>query len=122
MRKVLFFLSLFCLTLTTANAQSKANPDKVKQELKQNFDESVRRMKLNEKQQKQFWLIVNKYFVKLSAVQNSDVGTMEKIKAAIDLLDQRAAEVKPILTESQFKMYQQIQEERIQKAKEKMKG
>jgi len=122
MRKLLFFLSLFCITLTNVNAQSKVDADKVKQELKQNFDESSRRMKLNEKQKKQYWTIVNKYFGKLTTVQESSAGAMQKINSVMELLDQRAAEVKPILTESQYKMYLQIQEERIQKVKEKMKG
>lgn len=119
MTKKMFML--LCLLLTTAVAgftQSKLTEEQ-KKEFKAKQEAYKAKLNLTEEQATQMEAINMIYFEGLSALKQSSGSKMSKYKKFKSLNKERDAKAKKILTDEQYKIYKQQQQEMKEELKEK---
>jgi hypothetical protein len=119
MTKKMFML--LCLLLTTAVAgftQSKLTEEQ-KKEFKAKQEAYKAKLNLTEEQATQMEAINMTYFEGLSALKQSSGSKMSKYKKFKSLNKERDAKAKKILTDEQYKIYKQQQQEMKEELKEK---
>jgi len=116
-------LAFFLMAFVQLNAQiEKGVAEEQKQEVIEQFKANAARLALTPAQKEPFQSITKKYAEKLKLVRASDESKINKMKTVKALQSDKNAEMKGLLTETQFKTYLQIQDENIKKMKEKRKG
>jgi hypothetical protein len=121
-KTVLACVMALCLS-TVTQAQEKAQAaDSQRQESVDRLKSDVSRLSLTEEQKAPFLEITKKYAEKVKAVNaNTDLSKIDRLKEVKTLRIAKDEEVKSLLTEEQFKTYQEIREERKEKRREKRK-
>jgi hypothetical protein len=119
--QILFAIALFTAA-TTVKAQDRPQlTEEQKQELAAQFQQNKERLALNPEQETPFKDISKKYAQEMKTVKESSDDRRDKFKKFKDIRDRKNIEMKGLLSESQYKIYLQIQEERIEKMKERRK-
>ena len=118
-----FILAFFLMAFVQLNAQVENGvTEEQKQEAIEQYKANAARLALTDGQKEPFKTITKKYAEKLKLVRASDESKVNKMKTVKALQSEKNAEMKVLLTESQFKTYLQIQDENVKKMKEKRKG
>jgi uncharacterized tellurite resistance protein B-like protein len=109
--KKIFFLLFACLSIgVVASAQGRGqNPEAMKQMLKDS-------LQLSDKQLDSVVTILQEFQPKQREIMmNQDMSREDKMAKVKELNDARNARLKGILTEEQFKKYQEMEERRRQR-------
>ena len=110
---------LFAALSTTVQAQDRPNlPPEQMQELVNYQQESVERLALTPEQQEPFREISTRYFRENRDTKKSDIRVTEKFRKIKENQEKKDAEMKKLLTETQYATYLIIQQER----RDKMQG
>jgi Spy/CpxP family protein refolding chaperone len=111
--KFAFATLLFAALSTTAYAQDRPNlPEDQKQELVNYQQENVEKLALTPEQQEPFREISTRYFREYRENKKADIRVTEKFRKVKEIQDRKDAEMKKLLTESQYATYLTIQQER----------
>lgn len=120
--KTLKLIAAGCLlALTTQNAlaqdqKPRLNPEQ-KQEMKAQFEKDKARLQLSPEQETKMKEINQKYAGEMKGMR--DKARSEKRQQGQEMRERRNAEVKAVLSESQYKTFLQLQDERKARFKEK---
>ncbi|OYU81258.1 MAG: hypothetical protein CFE23_05705 [Flavobacterium sp. BFFFF1] len=118
------FLSIIALmfsAVTTAQEKKQLN-DQQKTALVEQLKTDREKLALTEEQKGPFAEITKKYAEKMKEVNaNTELSKLEKLKELKKLRMAKDEEIKVILTEDQFKIYEQIREDRKEKLRERRK-
>ena len=123
--KVLKILSLFFVLLligtNTTFAQSKTTnlTEEQKEELKKNLEVYAAALHLSEEQKPKFEEITKKYAKQMKAVKDSGGRRMSKYKKVKSIRKNKDAEMKPLLSKDQYKVYNEKQKEMKKKMKKR---
>jgi len=119
--KLVFALCLLC-TLSFSGIQAQSKP-KLSPEQKEAVIAQLKadkeKLALTKEQQEPFMEITKKYMGMMKDLKETEGGRREKFKALKDLNDKKNAEMKTLLTASQYATYLDIQKERREKMKER---
>ena len=121
------FIALAAVLAFSLSAQAQVREEKTlsnedKTEIIQQVKTNTARLELTEDQKAPYRELNKAYGEKLQAIRSSDKISVEKIKAVQEAKDEREAGIKKLLTADQFKIYQQIQEERKARMAAKKQG
>lgn len=111
--KVIFASLILNLFFITVNAQEKPKfSEEKKQEMVSQMQESQNRLALTNEQQLPFRAITKRYAQKLKDLRGSSLDRQQKMEGLKVLMADKNAEMKTLLSEEQYKIYLQLQEER----------
>ena len=118
------FFALFLIGTNTTFAQSRATnfTEKQKEEIKKNLEEYAAALDLSENQRPKFEEITKKYAKQMKAVKDSSGRPMSKFKKMKSIRKNKDAEMKTLLSNDQYKVYLNKQEEMQKKMKERRKN
>ena len=105
---------LLSINSNTINAQENDKKADVVAEMKI----AKEKLALSESQEITFKEITKKYGLKMKAVKDSDEPKRNKFKSMKSIKEDKNAEMKTLLSDEQYKVYIELQEERIAKMKE----
>lgn len=116
----LFFI-LFVFGAHTGFAQAQATDltDEQKEQIAQNMEEFQEVLALSEKQKSEFEAITKKYVGQMVAVRDGGGNKYAKYRKVKSIRKNRNAEMKKLLSEEQYELYQKKQEEMQKKMREK---
>ena len=119
--KLIFALSLlFTLAFSSIQAQSKPKlSEEQKEAVVAQLKADKDRLALTKGQGEPFTEITKKYLSMMKDLKDSDQSRMEKLKALKEIQSQKNAEMKTLLSETQYATYLEIQKERRSKMKER---
>ncbi|MGK4568615.1 hypothetical protein [Flavobacterium sp. 3HN19-14] len=112
---------LFSIGAKAQVQEEKKLTNEQKKEIVENMKVNVERLALTDAQKEPFKEITKKYAEKAKAIKAGDETKIEKLKAAKALKEEKNAEMKTLLSESQYNTYLEIQNERKQKLLENRK-
>jgi|GEM_PF-553903 len=117
------FFALFLMGTNTTFAQSRAAnlTEEQKEEIKKNVEEYAAALHLSEAQKPKFEEITRKYAKQMKAVKYSGGSPMSKYRKVQSIRESKNAEMKPLLSRGQYKIYLKKQEEMQKKMKERHK-
>ena len=117
------FSALFLISTNTTFAQSGATnlTEKQKEEIKGNVEAHATALQLSEAQKPKFEEITKKYAKQMIAVKDSGGRRMSKYKKMKSIRKNKDAEMKSLLSQDQYKVYLEKQEEMQKKMKERRK-
>ncbi len=115
------FLALFLVGANTSFAQSQKTEltDEQKEELAQNMEEFLEVLDLSEEQKPKFEAITKKYAEQMKAVKESGGGKYKMYKKVKSIQKNKNSEMEKLLSEDQYKVYLEKQEEMQKEMKEK---
>lgn len=115
--------TLFCLASQSSIAQTKAAhlSDEQKEEMARQVEEYFTTLDLSEEQKPQFKAITKKYAEQMIVVRDSGEGKMKKYKKVKAIQKDKNAEMKELLSDDQYSVYLEKQEEMRKKMKERRK-
>ncbi len=115
------FLALFLLGVNTGFAQSQAKnlTDEQKEELAKNMEEYFEALNLSEEQKAEFEAVTKKYAEQMKAVRDGGGGKLKKYRKIKSIQKNKNAEMEKLLSEDQYEVYLEKQEEMQKKMKEK---
>ena len=121
--KITLAVVLFSLVSNTIVAQEqKLEKEDRKVEMAKQFKIAKEKLAFTTDQEIKFKEISKKYGDKIKEIRNSDGDKKDKLKQMKELKSQKDAEMKAFLSESQFKTYLELKEERHDRMKDKMKN
>ena len=121
--KITFAIILFSLVSNSIVAQEqKLEKEDRKVEMAKQFKIDKEKLALTPDQEIKFKEISKKYGDKIKEIRNSDADKKDKFKQMKELKSQKDAEMNAFLSESQFKTYLELKEERHDRMKDKMKN
>ncbi len=114
------FLALFLLGTSISFAQSQTDnvTDEQRAELQQAMEELVTALALTEEQKPEFVAISRSYAEQMIEVRDSDQGQFKKYRRIKSLMQDRNAEMEDLLSDEQYDIYLEKQEEMQQRRKE----
>ncbi len=112
---VLFF---FGANTTFAQSQEVNLTDEQKEQIEKSMEEYLEVLNLSEEQKPQFEEITKKYAEEMVAVKNGGGGKMSKYKKVKSIRKNKNKEMEELLSEEQYEIYLEKQEEMQKKAKE----
>ena len=118
------FAVLFCILVSNAivaQEQKSENEDR-KVEMAKQFKLAKEKLALSPEQETKFKEISLKYSEKSKSIKNSDIDKSVKRKEMIQLKSEKNEEIKAFLSETQFKTYLELQKEKRDRMKDKMKN
>ena len=117
------FLALCLIGTNTTFAQSRAANLTVeqKEEIKKNVEAYAAALHLSEEQKPKFEEITKRYAKQMKAVKDSGDRPVSKYKKVKSIRKNKDAEMKRLLSNDQYKVYLEKQEERLKKMKERRK-
>jgi hypothetical protein len=124
MKTLKIYALLIALILTGASlsyAQSSGIEltEEQKEELAQTIEEYMEALNLSEEQKPEFEAITKKYAKQVKAVKEGGGGKMQKYKKVKTIRNNKNAEMEALLSEDQYNIYLEKQEEMKEKMKEK---
>ena len=107
------FFALLLIGTNTTFAQSRATnfTEEQKEEIKKNLEEYSAALNLSEEQKPKFEEITKKYAKQMKAVKDSGGRRMSKYKKVKSIRKNKDAEMKPLLSKDQYKVYKEKQKE-----------
>lgn len=118
----LFFVLLFSTTQASfAQSKGKNLSTEQKEELAANMEAYFTDLNLSEAQKTEFKEISEKYASQMKAVKESDAHKFQKFKKVKSIRKNKNAEMKKLLSDDQYKVYLEKQEEMQEKMKESYK-
>ncbi|MEL6969091.1 MAG: hypothetical protein AAFZ63_12810 [Bacteroidota bacterium] len=120
-KNFILFLAFFSLGTSSIFAQSQAAEvsDAEKEQMAQAMEEFFAALNLTEDQKAEFKAISSKYNAQMIAVRDSDMSNMKKYREVKSIRSNRNAEMEELLTEEQYEIYLEKQEEMQQQMKER---
>ena len=115
MKNVKAFLASLVLSLifNAATAQEKRKlSDKKKQEMVKQMQENKDLLALTNEQQIPFRAITKRYAQRIKDLRGSLMDRQQKMDALKDIMSDKNGEMKALLSEKQYEIYLQLQEER----------
>ena len=115
MKNVKAFLASLVLSLifNAATAQEKRKlSDKKKQEMVKQMQENKDLLALTNEQQIPFRAITKRYAQRIKDLRGSLMDRQQKMDALKDIMSDKNGEMKTLLSEKQYEIYLQLQEER----------
>ena len=106
---------------TKISAQAAEKKEAVQETPRQHFEENRARLEIKPEQQGAYKEISKRYAEELRDIRQSTLDKEQKMQKAKTLMDKKDQEMKGLLTAEQFKVYQQMQEERKIKMDERKK-
>lgn len=122
MKKAISFLTMlivtiiYCNQVTYAQQSGKLNPEQ-RAKIKAQVKEDIAKLKLSENQKQPYKAVTIKYFQQLSSLKNSGSSRWSKYRKFKSIIKAKNAEVKTILSKSQYSTYLATQERRIEAMK-----
>ncbi len=121
--KITFAIIVFSLVSNTIVAQEqKLENEERKIEMAKKYRIAKEKLELTPDQEIKYKEITVKFGDKVKEIKNSDGDKKTKFKQLKELKSQKDAEMKAFLSESQFKTYLELKEERHDRMKDKMKN
>ncbi len=121
--KITLAVVLFSLVSTSVVAQErKLEKEETKVENAKHFKITKEKLALTKDEEVKFKEISKKYGDKIKEIRNSDADKSVKFKQLKELKSQKDEEMKAFLSESQFKTYLELKEEKHNRMKDKMKN
>ncbi|MEL6836514.1 MAG: hypothetical protein AAFP77_26175 [Bacteroidota bacterium] len=118
-----FILSLglfaFATTASFAQTQAPEASSEQKEQMAQAMETFVEALNLTDEQKIEFKAISSKYNEQMMAVRDSDMSNMKKYREVKAIRSARNAEMEELLTEEQYEIYLEKQEEIQQQMKER---
>ncbi len=121
-KRVVACIMLFgCVVVMQAQDKKEMN-EAQRQEFIDGLKADAAKLSLTEEQKAPFMEITRKYGEKMKEVNgNTALSKIDKLKQVKSLRIEKDAEIKALLTEEQFKIYQGIVDERKEKRRERRK-
>jgi hypothetical protein len=116
---LLFALFVMSTVFSFAQSPTAELTDEQKEELAEKIEEYLEALDLSEEQKTEFEAITKKYAEQMKAVKESEDGKMKKYRKVKTIRDNKNAEMKDLLSEDQYIIYLEKQEEMKEKIKEK---
>lgn len=115
------FFAIFLFSTNTTFAQSRAEnlTEEQKEELAASMEEYFSVLDLSEEQKSEFEAITKKYADQMKAVKDSGGRRMSKFKKVKSIRKKKDAEMKTLLSNDQYNVYLDKQEEMQRKMKER---
>lgn len=117
-----FVLALFFVAINSSFAQTqpaeKNLSEEEKAELASAMEEYFTAIDLTDEQKVEFEAITKKYAAEMRTVQESSGGKLQKMKQLKSIRSNKNAEMKKLLSEDQYKIYLEKQDEMQQKMRE----
>ncbi len=119
-----FFFALFLLGANTSFAQSQKTElsDEQKEELTQNMEEFLEVLNLSEEQKPEFEAITKKYAEQMKAVKEDGGSNFSMYRKVKSIRKNKNSEMKKLLSEDQYEIYLEKQEEMQKRMKDKEKN
>ena len=119
--KYLFTFVFVLLISSTSIAQKKEISEEQKVKMKAQLTEYFEKLNLSETQKPKFKEITKKYAIQMKDLKDSDKGRLSKYKEYKSIKKAKNKEMKTLLSQDQYDIYEEIQKEMQQKMKEKRK-
>ena len=111
---------IFALTSVVSKAQNYSKiSDEKKQETVEQLKLAQEKLQLSDEQKIKFKEVSKKYAEKMKSLRDTDEQRMAKLKELKSIQSEKDAEMKVLLSETQFKSYLEIKEDRKSRLKEK---
>lgn len=107
----MLIVAVMLLTGTTTIAQESELTDEQKAQMQVQFEKHFKILGLSDGQIPKFQEITRKYSKQLMTLRDSDNSRFTKYKTYRSIIKNRNEEMKVVLSEKQFELYQEIQEE-----------
>lgn len=111
----------YVVDTNTVETQLKKVVEPKQEQIKLYLSDYFEKLDLTDQQKISFIEITKKYGSQLKDLKDSDASGLSKYKTYKKIKKNRASEMKSILNESQFKIYEQVQKEVEKKIKEERK-
>jgi periplasmic protein CpxP/Spy len=124
MKIVKIIISLTLLLLFSNVIQAQGKPKKSPEERAEKKDEikqNIEKLQLSKEQETSFLEIFKRYGQKMKELRDNNLDKKEKHNQMKSLTSQKDEEMKKMLSETQFKNYQELEKEHREKRKEKRK-
>jgi hypothetical protein len=115
---LLFALFLMSTNFSFAQSPAADLTEEQKEELAKNIEEYFEALNLSEEQKPEFEAITKKYAEQMKAVKEGDGGKMQKYRKVKTIRNNKNAEMEALLSEDQYNIYLEKQEEMKEKMKE----
>lgn len=123
MKKIIgltILLLMLSMNFSDLNAQSKDNlSDDQKKEMKKQMEANEERLNLNDDQKETYRKINHKYGKIAREVRDEEVERAAKKEKLEKIRDERNGEMKVLLSDEQYKIYEEIEAERKEQMKQK---
>ena len=120
--KTFLIMAVIAMVGHTAVAQESKLTDAQKAQMKAQIETYFEKLDLSEAQKPQFEDITKKYGAQMMDLKESGKGRLAKYKAYKAILENKNEEMHTLLSEEQYAIYLETQEELQQKMKEKRKN
>lgn len=120
--KHILILVIIALVSTSTVAQKKEISQEQKAQIENQLKVYEDKLDLTEEQKPKFQEIIKKYGKQMMALKDSDKGRLSKYKELKSISKNRNKEIKPLLSNEQYKIYEDLQEEIQQKIRDKNRG
>ncbi len=110
------------LVSTVALAQDRKPTEEQKAEFQKQLAIYLEELDLSEDQKIKFEEISKKYARQMKSLRDSDKGRLAKYKELKSIQKNKNEEMEVLLSEEQYEVYERMQEERMQKMKERRKN
>lgn len=112
-------IAALLLVAFQSQAQQRQLTEEQRQELAEQWQENKARLALTPEQEQPFKDITQKFAQQLKAIRESSASRRDKFQQARAVRDGKNKEMKVILTPEQYETYLDIQQERIEKARQR---
>ena len=116
-----FALFLFGANITFAQSKAANLTEEQTEKIKKNLEEYATALDFSEAQKPKFEEITKKYAKQMIAVKDSGGRRMSKYKKVKSIRKNKDAEMKPLLSKDQYKVYLEKQEEKMKERRKKNK-
>lgn len=120
--KNILTLLLLVIVSNTAIAQERELTDEQKTQMETQLTEYFEKLDLSEDQKTKFEEITKKYNEQMRGLRDSDKGRLDKYKELKSIRKNKNKEMNTLLSNEQYKTYEETQEKMQQKMKEKRKN
>ncbi len=117
--KHIFILAVLALTSTTIIAQEKELTEAQKTQIETQLEVYFEKLDLSEEQKPKFKEITKKYALQMKTLKSSNKPKFAKYKEFKSIINFKNKEMKAILSNEQYKIYEETQEQMRRKMKEK---
>ncbi|MDD7886935.1 hypothetical protein [Flavivirga sp. 57AJ16] len=117
--KHVLVLAVVVLIGTTAVAQERELWEEQKAQMETQLATYFEKLDLSEEQKPKFEEITKKYGKQMMKLKENNKGRLAKYREYKSILENKKKEIKDILSNAQYEIYEETQEEIVQKIKEK---
>lgn len=120
MKSMKLFISVITLIFFTSSAMTQESKltDAQKAKFKEHLKESFEKLDLSEEQKQKFKEITKKYALQMKTLKTSGQSKPTKIEEFKSIIGSKNKEVKVLLSDEQYIVYEEIQKERLEKFKQ----